>query len=40
LPLADIRQIGIPANCTAGPTLVDGAVEVGEIRTNASAVIP
>ena len=39
-PFADMRQIGVPANCTAGSTLVQGSVEVSDVRTNASAVIP
>jgi hypothetical protein len=39
-PLADIRQNAIVANCTAGRTLADGVAEVGEVSTNAAAVVP
>jgi hypothetical protein len=40
VPLADVRQMGITATCTGGPTIADGLTEVGRVFTNAGAVIP
>lgn len=40
VPIADVRQMGITANCTAAPTLADGIAEIGRVFTNASAVVP
>jgi hypothetical protein len=39
-PLADVRQNAILANCAAGRTLADGVAEVGEVSTNAAAIVP
>jgi hypothetical protein len=40
VPLADVRQMGITATCTTGPTIADGLAEVGRVFTNPGAVIP
>lgn len=40
LPFSDIRINGLAANCTAGPTVTDATIEVGEVLTNASAIVP
>lgn len=39
-PIADVRQNAVLANCTVGRTFADGGAEVGEVSTNAAAVIP
>lgn len=42
-PFALLRVQHLPANCrmaSGGPTVADAAIEVREVRTNASAVIP
>jgi hypothetical protein len=40
VPLADVRQSGVTANCTAIATLVDAEAEIGRVFTNAAAVVP
>lgn len=40
VPLADVRQMGVTATCTSGPTIADGLAEVGRVFTNAVQVRP
>jgi hypothetical protein len=43
VPFVALRTQHLPANCTrasGGPTVGDAEIEVGEVRTNVSAVIP
>ncbi|HUM15641.1 MAG TPA: hypothetical protein VL086_08130 [Candidatus Nitrosotalea sp.] len=40
VPLADVRQSGVTASCTAGATVADGLAEIGRVFTNAAAVVP
>jgi hypothetical protein len=40
VPLADVRQSGLTANCTAIATVVDAEAEIGRVFTNAAAVVP
>jgi len=40
VPLADVRQSGVTANCTAIATVVDAEAEIGRVFTNAAAVVP
>ena len=40
VPFASVRTAVVTANCTAGHTTADVEVEVGEVRTNVSAIVP
>lgn len=40
VPLADVRQSGVTASCTAGATVADGLAEIGRVFTNAAAIVP
>lgn len=40
VPFANVRTAVLTANCTAGPTVADVEVEMREVRTNVSAIIP
>lgn len=40
VPFADVRQSGVTASCIAGATVADGVAEIGQVFTNAAAVVP
>ena len=40
VPFAAVRSEVVTANCTAGPTVADVQLEVSEVRTNTSAIVP
>jgi hypothetical protein len=43
VPFAALRTGHVPANCTVasgGPTVADAEIDVGKVRTNASAIVP
>jgi len=40
VPFASLRTAVVTANCTAAPAVADVQLEVGEVRTNVSAIVP
>lgn len=40
VPVADLRIHAVTANCSAGAVVSDTLIEVGDVATNASAVVP
>jgi hypothetical protein len=40
VPFVDVRSLNVNANCTSGASDTDTTLEVGQIRTNTSAIMP